>query len=308
MTQTILRSPDAQLRDFEQHRPAMLGLAYRMLGSAMDAEDIVQEAFLRWHRAPAEQVQSARSYLLTIVTRLCIDELRSARARREAYVGPWLPEPLVQGVAGDAGNAIDQAASLSFAFLLLLERLTPLERAVLILHDVFEYPYDEVAQLIGTNTPHCRQLGHRARGRVAAGRARFPAAPAQADRAAELFARAFTDGDLAGLLALFAHDIALWTDGGGKVAAARNVVHGAERVARFFAGIRRKVAAAPTYRRALINGAPGLVGYTAGQVDRVYGFDVRPDGQIQAIYCVRNPDKLWAAQHITTEGSHDSAD
>jgi RNA polymerase sigma-70 factor (ECF subfamily) len=308
MTQINPSHPDTQLRDFEQHRPAMFGLAYRMLGSAMDAEDIVQEAFLRWHRAPAAQVQSARSYLLTIVTRLCIDELRSARARREAYVGPWLPEPLVQGVAGDAGPAIEQAASLSFAFLLLLERLTPLERAVLILHDVFEYPYDEVAQLIGTNTPHCRQLGHRARGRVTAGRARFPAAPAQAEQAAELFARAFMDGDIAGLLALFAQDIALWTDGGGKVAAARNVVHGAERVARFFAGLQRKAVVVPAYRRALINGAPGLIGYTAEQADRIYSFDVRPDGRIQAIYCVRNPDKLWAAQHIRMEDTNDPAD
>ena len=284
---------EALVHEFDRHRPALFGLAYRMLGSAMDAEDILQEAFLRWQQSPHYyEVQSPRAFPLTIVTRLCLDALRAARARREHYVGPWLPEPLVQAEAADPLDQAENVDTLSFAFLLLLERLTPLERAVFILHEVFGYSYDEVAGMIGSNGPHCRQLGHRARQRLAAERPRFRADPAQAAQAARAFARACAAGDLQGLLALFAHDIALWTDGGGKARAARNIVHGADRVARFFVGIMRKVGHLMTVEHASVNGQPGLLVWIDDRINRVYTFDLDAHGRIQAIYCVLNPDKL----------------
>jgi RNA polymerase sigma-70 factor (ECF subfamily) len=284
----------ARLDEFDRHRPALFALAYRMLGSVMDAEDIVQEAFLRWQHAAPEQVGSPKAYLLKIAVRLSIDVLRAARTRREVYVGPWLPEPLVRAEAPDPSASVEAADSLSFAILLLLERLTPLERAVFILHDVFGYTFDEVAQMLGTNAAHCRQLGHRARERVAAGRQRFTATPAQAEQAARQFIRACAAGDMQGLLALLAEDITLWSDGGGKVQAARNPISGADRVARFLLGVQRKAPASRCYEVALVNGRPGIVARLAGQVYHVYGFDVGPSGQIRAIYSVLNPDKLRA--------------
>jgi RNA polymerase sigma-70 factor (ECF subfamily) len=283
---------DAQV--FDQHRPVMFALAYRMLGSAMDADDVVQEAFLRWHQVPQAHVESVKAYLLTIVTRLCIDELRSARTRREMYIGPWLPEPLVVNSTADPSTTLDNADSVSFAFLLLLERLTPLERAVLILHDVFDYTYSEVALMIDAAPAYCRQLGHRARQRVALDRTRFTAAPEQVTQAAQRFLHASSDGDIQSLLDLFVADIIMYSDGGGKVLAARNPIYGADRVARFFINVRRKAQdyAARTHRIVLVNGQIGLIVELAGQVNRVYSFDVDRDGQIHTIYCVLNPDKL----------------
>jgi RNA polymerase sigma-70 factor (ECF subfamily) len=287
------------LEAFGQHRQALFALAYRMLGSAMDADDILQEAYLRWRQAAQGQIAAPRAYLITIVTRLCIDELRSARARREAYVGPWLPEPLVHGSAEDPAEDVERAETLSFAFLLLLERLTPLERAVLLLHDVFEYTYSEIAPMVGASAAHCRQLGHRARERTMAEQGRFVVTREQVDRAARRFVRAYSEGDLQGLLELFATDIALWSDGGGKVVAARKRILGADRVARFLAGIRRKASHCLTFQPALINGQPGLLGYLDGQLKRTYSFAVGLDGRIHAIYCVQNPDKLCLAQNHT---------
>ncbi|MCC9076092.1 RNA polymerase sigma-70 factor [Litorilinea aerophila] len=283
---------EALVHEFDRYRPVLFGLAYRMLGSAMDAEDILQEAFLRWQQSPRHTVQSPRAFLMTIVTRLCLDALRAARTRREHYVGPWLPEPLVSTGTPDPTARAEQEETLSFAFLLLLERLTPLERAVFILHEVFGYSYDEIAGLIGSNGPHCRQLGHRARQRLSTERPRFRADPAQAEQAARAFARACAAGDLQGLLAIFAHDIALWTDGGGKARAARNIIYGADRVARFFVGIMRKAGRMMTFERACVNGQPGLLVWIDGRLDRVYAFDFDARGRIQAVYGVLNPDKL----------------
>jgi RNA polymerase sigma-70 factor (ECF subfamily) len=294
---TSTPDPDTVLQEFDRHRRLLFALAYRMLGGVMDAEDIVQEAFLRWQQAPVDQIESPKAYLLTIVTRLCIDELRSARSRRETYIGPWLPEPLLQTEALDPGATLDLADSLSFAFLLLLERLTPLERAVFILHDIFEYTYDEVGRMVGSNGPHCRQLGHRARARISAGRPRFAAAPAQVQQVTQQFIRACSDGDLEGLLSLFAAEITLASDGGGKVSAARNVIIGGERVARFLVGIMRKVAAPLSFQTAHVNGQLGILVWRAGQLNRIYSLDVDASARIRAIYCVLNPDKLhsWRA-------------
>ena len=289
---TQMTDPEALVQAFDHHRPALFGLAYRMLGSTMDAEDILQEAFLRWQHAPHAQVQSPQAYLLTIVTRLCVDHLRTARARREAYIGPWLPEPLVQAAADDPLASAERADTLSFAFLLLLERLTPLERAVVILHDVFGYTYEEVAAMVGSNGAYCRQLGHRARGRISAGQSRFQVSAAQVEQATRAFVHACNEGDLQGLLGLFAADITLWTDGGGKVLAARNVVRGADRVARFMVGTLRKVTPPLRFTSVQVNGQPGLAGWVASQLRAIYTFDVDAHGQIQAIYAVVNPDKL----------------
>ncbi|HEY0607118.1 MAG TPA: sigma factor-like helix-turn-helix DNA-binding protein, partial [Herpetosiphonaceae bacterium] len=211
----------------------------------------------------------------------------------ETYIGPWLPEPLVVNTA-DPSAVPDDADSMSFAFLLLLERLTPLERAVLILHDVFDYTYREIGAMLDADPAYCRQLGHRARQHVALDRTRFPAAPEQATQAAQRFLRASTDGDMQSLLDLFVADITLYSDGGGKVLAARNPIYGADRVARFFVNVRRKTQddAARTHRIALVNGRSGLIVEVAGQVNRVYSFDVDRDGRIRTIYCLLNPDKL----------------
>lgn len=291
---TSAADAEAQIQEFNRHRPALFGLAYRMLGSVMDAEDILQEAFVRWHQTSRHEVQSPRAFLMTIVTRLCLDALRAARTRREQYIGPWLPEPLIQRDGADLFEHAEQVATLSFAFLLLLERLTPLERAVLILHDVFDYSYDEVAALIGSNGPYCRQLGHRARERITAARPRFHASAAQVAAATQAFVQACAEGDLQGLLALFAHDIELWTDGGGKARAARNIIYGADRVARFFIGIMRKRTQPITLESIGVNGLPGLLVRLDGRIDRVYSFDVDTTGQIRTIYCVLNPEKLRA--------------
>jgi len=189
---------DPRLNDFERHRPVLFALAYRMLGSVMDADDIVQETFLRWQAAPTSQVEAPKAYLQRIVTRLCIDHLRSARVRRELYVGPWLPEPLIQSEDVDA--AADLADSLSLGFLRLLERLTPLERAMFLLHDVFGYTYEEIARVVGKSAVYCRQLGHRARASLVAERPRFPATAAQVDQITRQFIHACSDGDMQGLL------------------------------------------------------------------------------------------------------------
>jgi RNA polymerase sigma-70 factor (ECF subfamily) len=295
---SIIMMPDQDdllLNDFERHRSVLFALAYRMLGSVMDADDIVQEAFLRWQEAPTSQVEAPKAYLQRIVTRLCIDHLRSARVRRELYVGPWLPEPLIQSEDVDPAAAADLADSLSLGFLRLLERLTPLERAVFLLHDVFGYTYEEVAQVVGKSAVHCRQLGHRARAWLVAERPRFPATPAQVDQITRQFIHTCSDGDMQGLLALFAADITLWPDGGGKPGAMRNPIVGADRVTRFLLGVRRKVPFPSVLQPVRMNGQPGILWLIAGRLMCAMALEL-DRGAIRAIYWVYNPDKLQAIQ------------
>jgi RNA polymerase sigma-70 factor (ECF subfamily) len=278
--------------DFEAHRRALIGLAYRMLGSRAEAEDVVQDAYLRWHAADRVAVAEPRRYLGTVVTRLCLDRLKSARARRELYVGPWLPEPVVDERFDEAG-AHERAEDISVALMLLLERLTPLERASFLLHDVFGLDFAEVARALGRNEAACRQLAARARAHVEAGRPRFPAAPDAASRLAAAFHAAMTSGDTAALARLLAEDAVLHSDGGGKRAAALNPIRGADKIIRFFAGIARKepALAASETRPATVNGLAGfVVREPDGSVDTV-AFEAR-DGRIAAIYITRNPDKL----------------
>lgn len=274
------------------YRPKLMGLAYRMLGSRADAEDVLQDAYLRF--AKAESVANAEAYLTTIVTRLCLDRLKSARAAREIYVGPWLPEPVLDTDALSPHAATELADDLSFALLLALERLTPGERAAFLLHDVFDAPFAEVATTLERSEAACRQLAARARKAVRGAR---PATPPQADTHARLlgaFAEAIASGDASKLAAVLREDAIALSDGGGVKAAALNPIRGADKVARFYVGLARKHAArggATHVEPAEINGALGLLVYLDGALDQTLSIAVDGD-RIAAIYAVRNPQKL----------------
>jgi RNA polymerase sigma-70 factor, ECF subfamily len=282
---------------FEPHRRRLLGLAYRMLGSMAEAEDALQEAYLRWHDAARDNVAEPRAFLMTTTTRICLDVLKSARVRREEYVGPWLPDP----VADTAALAPDTLAEdLSVALLLALDRLSPLERAAFLLHDVFDYSFKQVADALGRNEAACWQLASRARTRVREARP-ARAIPARAGagavdpKHAELvsaFITASRSGDLAALTRLLASDARLVTDGGGKVAAALNVIEGADRVAAFLAGaVRKGWTDDMTVRFDRINGLPGLIVSGRNGLVQSNAFEIEGD-VVKAIYVVRNPDKL----------------
>lgn len=276
---------------FNAHRPLLFSIAYRMLGSAMDAEDVVQEAFLRWRQRDATAVASPKSYLTTVVTHLSIDYLRSARVRREQYVGEWLPEPLVTDERAIDADPVALAESLSLAFLMLLERLTPIERAVFLLHEVFAYPFDEIAPMVGKSGANCRQIAHRARRHLGTGRPRFVAHREEHEHLTAQFMRAWTAGDVTALLALLADDVTIYSDGGGKVTAARRPITGADRVGRFLIGLAAKASPAYSLRTATINGQAALVGELSGRPFGVYALEVA-EGRIRAIRVVLNPDKL----------------
>lgn len=279
---------------FEAHRDHLLGLAYRMLGSVAEAEDIVQEAYLRWHEAGADDVADPRAYLARVVTRLGLDHLKSARVRREHYVGPWLPEPVVDAGALSAGTASEYADDVTVALLLALERLSPLERAAFLLHDVFDQGFAEVARTLGRSEAACRQLAARGRAHVREARPRFPVDPGAADRLAAAFLAASREGDADALRAILAEDAVLRTDGGGKRTAALAPILGRDRIARFFEGVIRKLreaghALTPTPAR--INGQPGVVIRVSDGDLQTVALEIR-DGAIVAIDIVRNPDKL----------------
>jgi RNA polymerase sigma-70 factor (ECF subfamily) len=258
-----------------------------MLGSLSDAEDVVQDAWLRWERAESE-IEFPTTYLTRIVTRLCLDQQKSARARRETYVGPWLPDPLMGSVDPDETIADDITVTLMLA----MERLSPLERAAFLLHDVFDVALPEVAVTLGREPAAVRQLASRARKHVQAARPRFVLEAAEADRIARAFFTAARDGDTAQLAALLAQDVEIHADGGGKAFALRNVVRGIERALRLFAGFHRKNVRAPTLlRTVIIDGLPGYISVDGDGLLQTTALDIR-DGRIAAIYIVKNPDKL----------------
>jgi RNA polymerase sigma-70 factor (ECF subfamily) len=291
---------------FSELRPLLFSIAYRMLGSVSDAEDMVQEAFLRWERVTEAEVESPKAYLSSVVTRLSIDHLRSARVARETYVGPWLPEPVLTagpghepvGLGSLGGSAslggeerVELADSLSMAFLVLLESLTPVERAVFLLRETFGYGYDEIGAMVGRSEANCRQIAVRARKQIEARRPRFEVSSHGQDEITERFMEACTTGDLKGLTDLLADDIMLWSDGGGKVRAARKPIAGREAVARFLLAIARKWFGGLTTYPAEVNGQPGFLVDGDGHRIGVVVFDVA-GGQIHAIRIVVNPDKL----------------
>ncbi len=268
---------------FERHRHLAFGIAYRMLGSVAEAEDIVQEAFLRLHR---EDVEAPKAFVATVATRLAIDRLRSAQMRRETYPGEWLPEPVVTDTAPDR-------ESISMALLVVLESLSPVERAVFLLHDVFDYGYDEIAEIVGKSRDNCRQLALRARRHVDARRPRFDASAEQREALVARFFAAIGDGDLDGLLSLLAEDVVMTGDGGGKAAARATPLEGGEKVARFLLGLAR-IAVRDDLRLApaLVNGQPGAIVRDAGGVVRgAMSVDVS-GGRVVAVRTVVNPDKL----------------
>ena len=281
----------SHLETFNQHRSLLFAIAYRMLGTVTDAEDMVQETFLRWQHATEETVQSAKTYLSTIITRLCIDHLRSARVQREQYVGPWLPEPIMTKHAEDPAAQVELADSLSMAFLVILERLSPIERAIFLLRDVFEYDYDEIAQMVGKSPTNCRQILRRSRQHIAAQRPRFPVSPQQQEQITIQFLEATTQGNLQGLMSLLANDVTFWSDGGGQVAAALKPVQGAMKVARFLLAIRSKWLSTAVADVIKVNGQPGIITFVDGTIHSVATFEIG-DGAIRSIYMVRNPEKL----------------
>jgi RNA polymerase sigma-70 factor (ECF subfamily) len=262
-----------------------------MLGSVMDAEDIVQEAFIRWQNAPKADIDSPRAYLTTIVTRLCVDQLRLAYVQREEYVGSWLPEPLLQSSESDPARLVELNESISTAFLLLLENLSPLHRAVFLLHEVFNYTFAEIAAIVDRTPADCRQIGHRARQQLMEGRPRFEVEIETVEEVVEQFLQACVGDNLEDLLALLAPDVAVTTDSGGKVSAVRNRLVGLDTVARLMLGVFRKWSPPLHFRITTINGQPALLGCMDEQPSCATTFDVR-DGKIYAIYLVLNPEKL----------------
>ena len=280
----------------EDLRPLAFSIAYRMVGSVAEAEDLVQEALLRMIRAEeqGQAIESPQAFVSAVVTRLSIDHLRSARVRRESYIGPWLPEPLLTDPEPGPDQRAETSDSLSQAFLVLLEQLSPVERAVFLLREVFGYDYDQIARVVERSPDNCRQLLVRAKRHVEDGRPRFDADRAKRAELAESFLRAAADGDTDALVSMLAADAAAYGDGGGKVVAARRPIHGAAKVAKFIAGVvdlgRRR--GGYGIRPAWVNHQPGFVISTPeGGVDAVWALDVA-DGVVQSVRIVRNPDKL----------------
>lgn len=281
--------PTDQAEAFGQHRKHLLFIAYRMLGSVSDAEDMIQETFLRWQNVSEGEVRSPKAYLSAIVTRLCVDRLRALKSQREEYIGPWLPEPLV--TEPDSANVVVLDESLSMAFLVLLESLTPTQRAVFLMREIFDYGYPEISRIVGKNESNCRQMAHRAREAVAARRPRFESSREREERLAQQFVEACSGGDMQGLISLLSEDIVLYSDGGGKVQAALNPINGPDKAARFLLGILGKAPPGFSAEITQVNSHPGAIGYVDGQPMSVVALDAW-GGRIQAIRIVVNPEKL----------------
>jgi RNA polymerase sigma-70 factor (ECF subfamily) len=285
---------DSRVDLFNEHRSLLFSIAYRMCGSIADAEDMLQEAFIRWQQVSDIAIDSPRAYLVTIVSRLCINHLQSARVQREEYVGQWLPEPLVtaHSAAREPGLPEGLDESLSMAFLVLMERLTPAERAVFILREVFEYEYSEIAKAIGQSEANCRQIFSRARNHIKEARRRFNSSPQQREQLLGQFLDASSRGDMDGLVTLLSNEITFYSDGGGKAAALPNLIHGAANVARAVLGSLAKFVPRNLVSRFVyINGQPGIANYLDASPHSVLTVDVE-DGKIANIYVVSNPKKL----------------
>jgi RNA polymerase sigma-70 factor, ECF subfamily len=287
VTNAISESKVAMIETFESYRPLLFSIAYRMLGSVMEAEDMVQETYLRYVAVSPENIRNLKSFLTTIVTRLCLDHLKSAKAQRETYIGPWLPEPLLT----DKAPLVGDVESISMAFLVLLESLTPVERAVFLLREVFEYDYSEIASILSKEEAACRQSFHRAKQHIAAHRPRFKTSPDEQHRVLSKFLQACAEGEVQSFVSLLAQDVTWWSDGGGKTRAAIRPVHGREAVARLLAGLIKQIPQNLSMEIAEVNGGVGLILRIDGASYATLTFDT--DGEhICAIRFILNPDKL----------------
>ncbi|WP_344014414.1 RNA polymerase sigma-70 factor [Streptomyces thermospinosisporus] len=287
---------DTETDVFEEHRPVLLGVAYRMLGRVADAEDVVQEAWLRWSGGDRSDVRDPRGYLVRVTTRLAIDRLRQIKSRGETYVGPWLPEPYVTDFGDRAPDTAEQAVladSVSLAVLVVMESLSPLERAVFVLREAFGYPYADIAAMLDRGEAAVRQLAGRARKHVEERRPRYEVDPAQRRDLTERFLAAAGGGDLEALLEMLAPDVRLVGDSGGKARAPLREVAGADKVGRFIIGAARKGLPDFSVRHLEVNGGPALLVLSGGKPDTIFQVDV-VDGRIQTVYLIRNPDKLQA--------------
>jgi len=281
---------------FTTDRPLLFSIAYRMLGSASDAEDVLQDAWLRYRSVDRSTVRSPKALATTIVTRLCLDRLKSARTKREEYIGPWLPEPVLTSEVESPAAALQRAESVTLAFLVLLEKLSPEERAVFLLKEIFDYDHSEIAEMLGTTADNSRQLLHRARGHLAERRPRLTGTADSRRAVAERFARAFSSGDGSELTALLAQDVGMWSDGGGKAAAARRPLIGRDQVLNFLIGLHRTAQSAGIIRDVSlqideVNSEPALILRVGKRLESIFVFTIEDDA-IAAIRVVRNPDKL----------------
>ncbi|HEY5849321.1 MAG TPA: RNA polymerase sigma-70 factor [Lysobacter sp.] len=288
-------SPDPADAPFEALRPRLFALAYRLLGSRSDAEDVVQDAWLRWHNTDQAAIRDLEAWLVTTTTRLGIDRLRVAKIERESYPGPWLPEPLTVEEDGPEHGA-DIAGQVSLAFLSLLERLGPEERAAFLLKEVFEYDYAQIAELIGSSEANCRQMVHRARTRLQAERPRFEVQPDRHRRLLERFMHAVRDGDRASIVALLDSNASLVSDGGGKVTAVIRPLQGADRIARLYWSVARRVGGEADFRLGWVNGEPAILRWHEGRLHSISTITIDDsaggEGRITQVLSVLNPDKL----------------
>ncbi|MER5338860.1 MULTISPECIES: RNA polymerase sigma-70 factor [Streptomyces] len=285
---------DTATEVFEEHRPVLMGVAYRMLGRVADAEDVVQEAWLRWSGADRTEVREPRAYLVRIATRLAVDRLRQVRSRNEAYVGPWLPEPYLTDFGDTAPDTAERAVladSVSLAVLVVLESLSPLERAVFVLREAFGYPYADIAAVLDRGEPAVRQLAGRARKHVEERRPRYEVDPAERRDLTERFLAAAAGGDLEGLMSLLAPDVRLIGDSGGLSKAPLRVIETADKVGRFLYAVAQQGVPDLSYRSLELNGGAALLVLSGEKPDSTVQLDV-VDGRIQCIYIVRNPEKL----------------
>lgn len=290
------RHDAAGLEVFSADRPRLFAIAYHMLGSASDADDVLQDAWLRYRGADRSGIRAPTAFATTIVTRLCLDRLKSAQRTRETYVGPWLPEPVLTSEVEAPDAMLQRSESVTLAFLVLLEKLSPEERAVFLLKDVFDHDHTEIAAMLGTTAENSRQLLHRAKARLASGRARLAGTPQARRDVAERFARAFSSGDHDELTTLLAWDVGMWSDGGGKVSAARRPLSGRDEVLKFLVGIQRTARAAGLTGQASlsiedVNAEPALAIRVGARLESLFILSVE-DGAVSAIRVVRNPDKL----------------
>ncbi|MET7889285.1 RNA polymerase sigma-70 factor [Streptomyces avermitilis] len=285
---------DTATEVFVAHRPVLMGVAYRMLGRVADAEDVVQEAWLRWSGADRSEVREPRRYLVRVTTRLAIDRLRQLQSRNEAYVGPWLPEPYLTDFGDTVPDAAERAVladSVSLAVLVVLESLSPLERAVFVLREAFGYPFADIAATLERSEAAVRQLAGRARKHVDERRPRYEVDPAERRDLTERFLVAAAEGDLEGLMSMLAPDVRLVGDSGGRAQAPLRVLESADKVGRFLVGVSRKGVADASFRFLEANGGPALLVLSAGKPDSIFQLDVA-DGRIQCVYIIRNPEKL----------------